>query len=140
MCSIFNAYVYFCLLLVNNTHIFYVYYLMWLHIQTLSQAIVKVVIPTERYMFFFIITDLNIENIPFGILKKNCDVEEKVMAWLSNGSFILLIMEIHLFYSLYFTFNIYLSSFCLVEKNRIMILSSQSWIQRCSLGNFIREH
>ncbi|EMP40345.1 U2 snRNP-associated SURP motif-containing protein [Chelonia mydas] len=45
--------------------------------KTLSQAIVKVVIPTERYMFFFIITDLNIENIPFGILKKNCDVEEK---------------------------------------------------------------
>lgn len=63
---------------------------MWLHIQTLSQAIVKVVIPTERYMFFFIITDLNIENFPFGILKKNGDVEEKVMAWLSNGSFMTL--------------------------------------------------
>lgn len=72
MCSIFNAYVYFCLLLVNNTHIFYVYYLMWLHIQTLSQAIVKVVIPTERYMFFFIITDLNIDNIPFWIKEKWC--------------------------------------------------------------------
>lgn len=72
-CVVFSMhYVYFCLLLVNNTHIFYVYYLMWLHIQTLSQAIVKVVIPTERYMFFFIITDLNIDNIPFWIKKKWC--------------------------------------------------------------------
>ncbi|RMC02134.1 hypothetical protein DUI87_21299 [Hirundo rustica rustica] len=48
--------------------------------KTLSQAIVKVVIPTERYMFFFIITDLNIENFPFGILKKNGDVVEKEFA------------------------------------------------------------
>ncbi|KAF4801800.1 U2 snRNP-associated SURP motif-containing protein [Turdus rufiventris] len=48
--------------------------------KTLSQAIVKVVIPTERYMFFFIITDLNIENFPFGILKKSGDVVEKEFA------------------------------------------------------------
>lgn len=105
MCSIFIAYVYFCLLLVNNTHIFYVYYLMWLHIQTLSQAIVKVVIPTERYMFFFIITDLNIENFPFGILKKNGDVEEKVMAWLSNGCFMTLVRNV--FYHLIMLTNFF---------------------------------
>lgn len=36
---------------------------MWLHIQTLSQAIVKVVIPTERYMFFFFLNwCTNLEN------------------------------------------------------------------------------
>lgn len=80
-----NEYVYFCLF-VNNTHIFYVYYLMWLHIQTLSQAIVKVVIPTERYIFFLYYYSYDLENIPLQNYKElvGC-LEELIGASLSNS-------------------------------------------------------
>lgn len=51
-CTLKCIFIFFTCCLFLTILTFYVYYLMWLYIQTLSQAIVKVVIPTERYMFF----------------------------------------------------------------------------------------
>lgn len=92
-CVVFSMhmYIFACYLLTILT---YSMFIIWCDfIQTLSQAIVKVVIPTERYMFSFIITDLKYRQYPLLNLKKN-SVEEKVVSWLSNGSFPVLLGDI----------------------------------------------